>query len=191
MSVLLFPSPALRRPAVLTGWAAVAVCETLLQATGIQAKIKWPNDVLIRGRKVCGILCEGGMQTPGTSHVVVGIGLNVNQPADVFRLPGLEQGTSLALAHGAPFDCDDIARRLITHLDDEYDRLAAGDLATLEACWKWRIGLLGRQVLVECNDADHHGRLREMSFDGLELELANGALLQLRPELVQHIKPAG
>lgn len=190
LSVLLFPPLAVRRPAVLTGWAAVSVCETILQMTGIQAKIKWPNDVLLRGRKVCGILCEGGTRNAegGTPHVIVGLGLNVNQPADVFRLPGLEQGTSLAIAHGQPFDCDEIARRLISLLDEEYDRLAAGDLATLEACWKWRIGLLGRQVHVECHDADHHGRLREMSFDGLELEQASGALVRLRPELVQHIK---
>ncbi|OAI54714.1 hypothetical protein AYO44_14405 [Planctomycetaceae bacterium SCGC AG-212-F19] len=193
MSVLLFPPPPLRRPAVLTGWAAVSVCETIRQATGIQAKIKWPNDVLIRGRKVCGILCECGTRNaegdvPGTPHVIVGIGLNVNQPADVFRLPGLEQGTSLMVTHGEPFDCDVIARRLIESLDEEYDRLASGDLATLEACWKWRIGLLGRQVIVECNDTDHRGRLREMSFDGLELEQTNGHTLRLRPELVQHIR---
>src|SRR5262249_51940124 len=58
LSVLLFPPPTLRRPALLTAWAAVSVCEAILQLTGLQAKIKWPNDVLIRGRKVCGILIE-------------------------------------------------------------------------------------------------------------------------------------
>ena len=52
-----------RRPALLTAWAAVSVCETILNLTGIQAKIKWPNDVLIRGKKVCGILIE---QSRGT-----------------------------------------------------------------------------------------------------------------------------
>src|SRR5262245_2257463 len=53
MSVLLFPPPPLRRPAILTAWAAVAVGETILQLTGRQAKIKWPNDVLLHGKKVC------------------------------------------------------------------------------------------------------------------------------------------
>src|SRR5206468_7692987 len=62
LSVLLCPPPALRRPALLTAWAAVSVCETILQLTGLQAKIKWPNDVLIRGRKVCGILIESKAQ---------------------------------------------------------------------------------------------------------------------------------
>jgi BirA family biotin operon repressor/biotin-[acetyl-CoA-carboxylase] ligase len=58
LSVLVFPPPALRRPAVLTAWAAVSVCETIRGLTGLQAQIKWPNDVLIHGRKVCGILIE-------------------------------------------------------------------------------------------------------------------------------------
>src|SRR6516225_4772837 len=58
MSVLLFPPPSLRRPALLTAWAAVSVCETIREATSLQAKIKWPNDVLLQGRKVCGILIE-------------------------------------------------------------------------------------------------------------------------------------
>src|SRR5437016_991316 len=51
MSVLLFPPPALRRPALLVAWAAVSVCEAIAALTGLQAKIKWPNDVLLGGKK--------------------------------------------------------------------------------------------------------------------------------------------
>jgi BirA family biotin operon repressor/biotin-[acetyl-CoA-carboxylase] ligase len=56
LSVLLFPAESLRRPAVLTAWAAVSVCEAISSITGLQAKIKWPNDIYVQGRKVCGIL---------------------------------------------------------------------------------------------------------------------------------------
>src|SRR3712207_1064353 len=55
MSLLLYPPPELRRPVILTAWAAVAVGELVLEATGLQARIKWPNDVLLHGKKVCGI----------------------------------------------------------------------------------------------------------------------------------------
>ena len=58
LSVLLFPPPALRRPTLLTAWAAVSVCETIQELANLSATIKWPNDVLINGRKVCGILIE-------------------------------------------------------------------------------------------------------------------------------------
>src|SRR5262245_55002410 len=58
LSALLFPPPALRRPALLTAWAAVAVCDAIDALAGLDARIKWPNDVLVEGRKVCGILIE-------------------------------------------------------------------------------------------------------------------------------------
>ena len=73
LSVVFSPPLALRRPALLTAWAAVAVSETIRETTGRQAQIKWPNDVLLEGHKVCGILIEQGQAT------VAGIGLNVNQ----------------------------------------------------------------------------------------------------------------
>jgi BirA family transcriptional regulator, biotin operon repressor / biotin---[acetyl-CoA-carboxylase] ligase len=194
LSVLIHPAPQIRRAAILTGWAAVAVCETIRQATNLQAGIKWPNDVLLGGRKVCGILSELRIAEHAPADhrwaAIVGIGLNVNQPSEAFQLPGLELGTSLSVATGKAFDCDEIARMLIKNLDAEYARLESGDLATLEACWKGRIGLLGRQVHVECNHADHHGRLRDMTFEAVELELASGELLRLRPEVVQHIREA-
>src|SRR5439155_21260352 len=58
MSVVLRPPPELRRPVVLTAWAAVAVADAIRALTGAQSRIKWPNDLLIRGKQVCGILIE-------------------------------------------------------------------------------------------------------------------------------------
>jgi BirA family biotin operon repressor/biotin-[acetyl-CoA-carboxylase] ligase len=183
LSLLLFPPPALRRPALLTAWAAVSVCETIRRATGLQARIKWPNDVLLRGRKVCGILIEQGR------GVVAGVGLNLNQSEEDFRQMELPQAASLACFTGAKHDRDEVARLLLGQLDEEYNRLLQGDLATLEACWKWRIGLLGRKVQVECADGIHRGRLREIGWAGLELEQAREALLRIPPEWVRHLVP--
>src|SRR5207248_4183315 len=56
LSAVLFPPPSLRRPAILTAWAAVSVCETIRETTGLQPTIKWPNDVFLEGKKTCGIL---------------------------------------------------------------------------------------------------------------------------------------
>src|SRR5262249_7266361 len=146
LSLLLFPPPPLRRPAVLTAWAAVAVCELIRRATGLQARIKWPNDVLIRGRKVCGILIEQSSGPGGDAdgrplfRPVAGIGLNLNQTAAEFAAAGLTEAGSLASFTGRHFDNRETARLLIGQLDEEYDRLCAGDLAELEACWTWRVG---------------------------------------------------
>jgi BirA family biotin operon repressor/biotin-[acetyl-CoA-carboxylase] ligase len=140
--------------------------------------------VLIHGQKVCGILTE---QARGT---VVGIGLNVNQTAEHFIAAELPQATSLALAAGRSLQPYDVARILIGQLDEEYDRLCASDLASLEACWKWRIGLLGKQVTAECHQGIHRGRLVEMAFDGLQLAMPSGETLRLVPETVLHLRRA-
>ena len=189
LSVLLFPPAELRRPAVLTAWAAVSDCETIRKATNLQTKIKWPNDVLIRGRKVCGILTEtrsAESAERSVSYTVCGIGLNVNQSAASFAEAGLPDAGSLAQFAGSPFDCGHIARSLIQELDEQYDCLCRGDLATLESCWKWRIGLLGKPVIAECHDANYRGRLLELSFATLELA-AGEASIRLSPELVRHL----
>lgn len=183
MSALLFPPPELRRPVLLAAWAAVAVCETVRECTGLQARIKWPNDVLLRGRKVCGILIE---QARGT---VVGIGLNVSQSAESLAANGLSDAGSLALFTDKPLGWRDVARQLIGRLDEEYERLSQGDRSTLEACWKWHMGLLGKQVAVEGHEATHRGRLREMGWHALELEVSDGRVLRLQPEAVRHITP--
>jgi BirA family biotin operon repressor/biotin-[acetyl-CoA-carboxylase] ligase len=182
LSVLCFPPPTVRRPAVLTAWAAVAVCETVREMAGSTATIKWPNDVLIDGRKVCGILTE---QSRGT---VIGIGLNVNQSAEDFVAAGLPEATSLRLLAGRAHDRNDVAKSLIRHLDEEYLRLLAGDLATLEEQWREGMGLCGTFVRAECTDGVVRGRLLEMAFDGLLVDVGSETRL-LAPESVRHLGP--
>src|SRR5205085_1627900 len=138
LSVLIFPPPPLRRPALLTAWAAISVCELIQQLTGLEAQLKWPNDVLIEGRKVCGILIE---QARGT---VAGIGLNVNQSAQHFSAAGLSQAASLAVFTGKTQATRDVARRLVAVLDGEYDRLCQGQRQDLEGRWRQRMGLIGK-----------------------------------------------
>lgn len=188
MSVVLRPPEELRRPVVLTAWTAVSVAEAVLALTGVQARIKWPNDLLVRGKKVCGILIE---QTGTGSAVttVAGIGLNLNQTADEFAQAGLPDATSLGILSGGLIDQRTAASVLVRKLDFEYARLRAGERVAVEADWKWRIGLLGRQVVVEhLGGAVTTGRLRDMAFDGLEIESADGSVRVVAPESVAHIR---
>jgi BirA family biotin operon repressor/biotin-[acetyl-CoA-carboxylase] ligase len=182
LSLLLFPPPPLRRPAILTAWAAVSVCTLVREVVGMQARIKWPNDVLLRDRKVCGILIE---QAAGT---VVGIGLNVRQSDAQFARAGLPLATSLAQFTAAPLDTHVVAKQLLRRLDEEYDRLYQGDLPALEASWKLHLGLLGLQVAAECPDGIHRGWLRELTFDAVELERPGAPPLVLPPERVLHLE---
>lgn len=191
MSVLLFPPACLRRPAVLTAWAAVAVCELIREIAGLEAKIKWPNDVYLHDKKVCGILIEqrSGGQAGQAPAAAVGIGLNVKQPAELFEQAGLTLGGSLFSLTKNLFDHHDVARRLIHRLDDDYARLVDGDLAILEAHWRSRLGLVGKEVRVEALNGIHQGRVVSMSLDALALDLGADAPLRFVPETVRHIQP--
>lgn len=188
LSVLLFPPPELRRPVVLTSWAAVAVCETIRELIGLDARIKWPNDVLLKDRKVCGILIEQGKGT------VVGIGLNVNQSAESFAAAGLTLAGSLALFTEQSLDRSEVARRLIECLDREYDGLGQGHLDHLKETWRRYTGLVGRQVMVRAREKTYLGRLRDLNWDYLELQLPEWSrlgldTLRLPPETVKHVEP--
>lgn len=183
LSVLLFPPPSLRRPVLLAAWAAVSVCETIRQCLGIAARIKWPNDVLVHDRKVCGILIE---QCRGT---VAGVGLNVRQPAEVFAAAGLPQAGSLAMFAERELDVREVAGLLLRQMDEEYDRLRREDLRSLESNWVRYLGLLGQRVHVECHNGDHQGRLVDLHWDGVALETPGQSDLVLAPELVRHIYP--
>jgi BirA family biotin operon repressor/biotin-[acetyl-CoA-carboxylase] ligase len=189
LSALVFPPPALRRPVLLTAWAAVSVCGLIQQAVDLEPHIKWPNDVLVRDRKVCGILIEQRATAPDRLATVVGIGLNVRQTQESFRDAGLTEAASLALLCDHVPEALTLARDLIIRLDDELDRLAKGDLAMLETRWRGYLGLVGAPVRVETAKETLQGRLRKLSFQGLELELGHGAIVGLQPEGVQHVFP--
>jgi BirA family biotin operon repressor/biotin-[acetyl-CoA-carboxylase] ligase len=182
--VALQPPRELCRPVILTAMAAVAVAESLYALTSAQARLKWPNDLLVHGKKVCGLLIEQHAST-----VVLGIGVNLLQSAEEFEAAGLPAATSLAMICGREIALRAAAESVLGRLDREYARLLAGELIALEADWKWRIGLLGRQVEVEKMDGTVvEGRLHEMGFDGLELEVADGLFQVIVPETVAHLR---
>lgn len=183
LSVVVFPPSELRRPALLTAWAAVSVCDLINYVADLESSIKWPNDVLIGGRKVCGILIE---QARG---VVVGMGLNVQQTQVEFEAAGLPLACSLHSATGRRFDTLEVACRLLHQLDRRYGQLAAGDLLPLESQWRQRLGWLGQEVQVETSTGGFTGRLLELSFDGVLVE-GDGEPVLLSPESVRHITAA-
>jgi BirA family biotin operon repressor/biotin-[acetyl-CoA-carboxylase] ligase len=183
LSVALFPPPALIRPVVLTAWAAVAVCQTVCEITEMKPRIKWPNDVLIGGKKLAGILIERRVAT------VAGIGLNVNQSEADFATLGLGEATSLAAISGRPHSWEATVRLLLAKLDDSYGALLKGDLAGLEADWKKLIALERKDVCVtSITGQEQDGRLVECRFEGVRLETHSGQVLDMKPESVRHIR---
>jgi BirA family biotin operon repressor/biotin-[acetyl-CoA-carboxylase] ligase len=183
MSVILFPPATVRRPVLLTALAAVAVCQTIEELTGLAATIKWPNDVLINGKKVCGILIEQREAT------VIGIGLNLLQSRRWFEQAGLTEATSLYLKSRKRFSIEQTSRALCRRLDRDYRRLREGRPHGLELRWQGRLRLKGRRVLAQCHQGDTAGRVRRIGFDGVVLELPDRRRAILRPETIRHLTP--
>jgi BirA family biotin operon repressor/biotin-[acetyl-CoA-carboxylase] ligase len=188
LSVLLFPPGEVCRPVVLTSWAAVAVCELVRRVTGIQPRIKWPNDVLVRDKKVCGILIEQSQQG-AVLATVAGIGLNVAQTEEELAAAGLPLATSLRALGASQRDTYLVARELLAQLDEEYDRLCQGEWGTLEVRWKACLGLLGKDVMAEQAGGVRRGRLLEVTFAAIVLDQGGGPLV-LAPETIQHLERA-
>lgn len=190
MSVLLFPPATLRRPSLLTAWAAVSVCEAIQELAHLQASIKWPNDVLIDGKKVCGILIE--QRTTGLADfplaTVAGIGLNVTQSAAMLDEAGLPGAASLASTGGTAFSFEEVARALIHQLDRQYGLLESEEFGTLERMWQERLGLLGKEVVADAVNHQHRGRLLDVTFASIDLEPAPGSMVHLAPESVRQLR---
>ena len=168
VSVLLRP-PAERRPPELSLVAALAVAHTVDELTGRRALVKWPNDVLLDGRKVAGILAE----LKGVA-VVLGIGLNVNQTADELPEGTKVEAASLRSLDGVVRDREIVLGALLRHLDRLYAEWRASGLEPLHADLDTRDRLRGLRVRAGeaagvASGIDRHGRLR--------LETPAGAVL--------------
>src|SRR5262249_60050571 len=149
------------------------------------ARIKWPNDVLVRGRKACGILIE--QSTRGERRVAVaGIGLNVRQSGEELAAMGLPEAISLAQVCQPPRTAE-VARLLVAKLDEHLGPVLEGDFTSLEAQWQRRLGLLGELVTAEGADGIWRGRLTQLSFAAIELEASSGQILRLPPEAIRHL----
>lgn len=119
LSMLLYPGENLSRAATLTPCAAVAVCRALERVCGVTPGIKWPNDLLLNGRKLCGILTES-FPARARQAVVIGIGINVNTPTSAFDRDVQNIAVSLAEHTGAPLDRAAVADAVIDELDKMY-----------------------------------------------------------------------
>src|SRR6185369_16537682 len=135
MSVLVFPPAHLLRPVLMTAWAAVSVAVTIRELTGLAPTIKWPNDVLLRGKKVCGILIE---QRGG---VVIGIGLNLLQTREEFVAAGLPEATSLYIARRKRVAPQSVLWALLDVLEHFYRSMGTDEMAQLEREWQVGLGL--------------------------------------------------
>ena len=133
----------------LTGFAAEAVARAVRRATGAQVRIKWVNDLILNGKKLCGILTESAFSAGGgLRYVVVGVGLNVNHRPEDFPPELRLLAGSLHTELGRTFLLPALAAAMIEELDALYAALLAGETGPYLSAYRQHCLTLGRDVLL-------------------------------------------
>lgn len=180
-SIILRPSFDAKRLAGLGIATAVGIADTLGREFGVDAGVKWPNDILGGGRKLGGILVEAD-QVAGDKieSAVVGIGINVNIGPDGFPEDLRATATSLAILAERPADRLGVLRAALAAFEDTYERYAREGAAAVRDRWRELSATLGRIIDIEDAGRRVSGRAVDLSPDGaLVLENTDGRAVEI------------
>ncbi|MEK7778345.1 MAG: biotin--[acetyl-CoA-carboxylase] ligase [Chloroflexota bacterium] len=174
-SVLLYPSR--RTSTRLSTVTPVAVLRAITKVTGLSATLKWPNDVRLGEKKVCGILIEAAFQDSQVRYAILGIGINVNfNPAEDPQADFA--ATSLAAELGKHVSREELLQAILTELGMAYTHLREWDRVWDE--WRSSLETLGRQVQVRWGEHLEEGVAEDVDSEGnLLLRRADGTLVTL------------
>jgi len=165
-TVLLRPNIAPAGATQLTIAAATALARAITLQTGIVPDIKWPNDILIRGRKVAGILTEMSAELDHLKDLLLGIGMDVNLETEDFPAALRQTATSLAIETGAKVNRSELAVAILRELDRDYDLINKGHFEVLAEQWQERCSTLGREVSIRVGDRVIRGQAESLDDDG-------------------------
>jgi BirA family biotin operon repressor/biotin-[acetyl-CoA-carboxylase] ligase len=184
MSVILRPEIGVQESHLVTVMSAVAVAQALREHTGLHARIRWPNDIMVKERKLAGILVEGRSLAAG-SVFVVGIGLNVNAAASDFPGGLRDIATSLAIELGGPVSRIEAAGWLLKSMDRWYRDLQFSDYGRIARSWRRFSSTMGERVLLLENGKEYRGRVLDLSLEeGLIVRLDEGVTRIFHPSTV-------
>lgn len=190
LSCILRPEMAPRDIPQITLIAAVSVAKAIRSAAGVMATIKWPNDILVDGRKVCGILTEMKAEQDAIAFLILGIGINVNTP--LRQLP--KGATSLReelrrLGRDAPLSRVELVRKVLECLEEDYFVLQKKGSGPIIEEWKELSLMIGARVKVTlpnrtfeatAHDLDPDGALVVRRESGILERISSGDIVMMR-----------
>jgi len=182
-SVLLRPAGPVAAAPQLSLVGGLAMADALVAVASVPARIRWPNDLLVDGRKVCGILAEASSDSAGRlHHVILGIGVNLAQTA--FPEALADRATSLRLVTGRAPEADVVLAAVLDQLGRHYETWRAGGFAALRAAWLERSTLPGQTVRLPDGsdgvgvDVGDDGILVARAGDGRLVHIVSGGTVE-------------
>ncbi len=146
MSLLLRPLVPIHCAPQLTLLAAVALCRSLRRETGLDIGIKWPNDLLINGKKISGILLESAAEDERLKYIIAGIGISVNMSQSDYPEELLEKATSLRIASGKSFNRAQLLTAFLLEWETLYKLYLETGFQSIAALWESLSVSLGRRM---------------------------------------------
>lgn len=153
----------------ITLMTAVAAAGALMKITDLPIRIKWPNDLLVRGKKIAGILTEISTEMDAIEYIVIGLGVNVNTPQSSFPPELHDIATSACIQSGKTFSRTMILAEYLVRLEAGYELVKAGDFDRIIAEWKALSHMIGQAVVVEELDKKYAGKVEDIDDNGVLL----------------------
>lgn len=186
MSLVLRPDIPFEEIQIITLAASVAVVKAIKEVAHIEAGIKWPNDIIINGKKVCGILVEMNMEIDRINFMVLGIGLNVNQQANDFPEEIRDKATSLKISMEQSYDVKKTLKRselikvILLKFEEIYDKVICGAYEEIISEWKKYSVTLGKEVSMTYKDKQCIGIAEGITKEGkLIVRCADGTVKEV------------
>ena len=191
VSIILRPDGDPQRIGLWSLAAAVAVARTIEQATTLPARLKWPNDILIHGKKVSGLLLESAIRNGRFKYLVLGVGLNVNLTRDVLPDSLRNSVTSLREELGRELDRTEILQRLLEQLENQHQSFRTEPPRKVLEAYRALSETLGRPVTVLDHAGEWTGEAVGLTPEGaLILRRDDQKEIILRSEDVVHVRPS-
>ncbi|MDA3903295.1 MAG: biotin--[acetyl-CoA-carboxylase] ligase [Desulfuromusa sp.] len=188
-SIILRPKIPIQQAPQLTFLSAVAVAETLNEACHLSAKVKWPNDILVNGAKISGLLNEMNAETEQIHFVILGIGVNLNMIENQFPEELTYPATSAFLETGKPVDRLNFLRTFLRCLDTYYSEFLQEGFAPIRRRWEKLCDMMNMQVEVDQGARSLCGTVVGLDVEGaLRLQLNNGKIEKILAGDVRPVK---
>ncbi len=187
-SLLLRPRIPPKDALKLTFIMSSAIAKSIRAHFGLNAEVKWPNDVLVRGKKICGILTETSTREDTVQFVIIGVGINANMDLLAFPTTLRSKVTSLKHELGRKVDVGRFPQSLLCSFEHNYKRLHQGEWHSLLEEWKALATFFGKRVKItgfgetiigEAVDVSAEGSLKIRLNDGSFREVIAGDLTRL------------
>jgi len=176
-SVILRPEIPIQKAPQLTFLSAVAVAETLNKNCSLSAEVKWPNDILVKGAKISGLLNEMSAETEKIHFVILGIGINLNMTADQFPDELNYPATSALIETGKTIDRQQFLQTFLQYLDSYYAEFLERGFAPIRRRWESLSGIMNLQVEVDQGGEKLQGTVVGLDSEGaLRLQLEGGQI---------------